>query len=142
MTKKKLVKNTFDYGLKQDISYLVESNDLYFRELKKFEDKTDEEIFDEAVRDAFQILKHWFHYNVPKWLNVMNELQKYVCEKNDLEPGDHSFYASQIENDFVRGNLSILAEYGIPKSAIKKLENKIPQDLGEDDVLNEIRENL
>jgi hypothetical protein len=36
--------------------------------------------------------------------------------------------------------LSILAEYGIPKSAIKKLENNIPHDLGEDDVLNEIRE--
>ncbi|KAF5433111.1 hypothetical protein C5S36_07025 [Candidatus Methanophagaceae archaeon] len=34
----------------------------------------------------------------------------------------------------------MLAEYGIPKSAIKKLENNIPQNLEEDDVLNEIRE--
>ncbi len=107
---------------------------------KRFIPMNNNELFDEAVRDAFQILKQWFHYKVPKWLNVMNELQKYICLKNDLEPGDYTVYANQIENDFVRRNLSILAEYGIPKSAIKKLENNIPQNLEEDDVLNEIRE--
>ncbi len=89
--------------------------------------------------DAFQILRHWFHYKVPKWLNVMNELQKFVCEKNKLKPGDYTFYASQIENDFVRGNLSILVEYGIPKSAVTKLENKIAPELGEDFIFDEIK---
>ena len=69
----------------------------------------------------------------------MNELQKYVCEKNNLEPGNYTYYASQIENDFVRENLSILVEYGIPKSAINKLENKISEDLDEDKVLDEIK---
>jgi adenylate kinase family enzyme len=110
MTLPKLIKVTFDYGIHQSISYLVESNNLYFKKLKKFENKTDEEVFDEAVRDAFQILRHWFHYKVPKWLNV-----------------------------FVRENLSILVEYGIPKSAINKLENKISEDLDEDKVLDEIK---
>ena len=106
---------------------------------KKFMPMDDSELFDEAVRDAFQILRHWFHYKVPKWLNVMNELQKYVCEKNNLEPGNYTYYASQIENDFVRKNLSILVEYGIPKSAINKLENKISKDLDEDKILDEIK---
>jgi adenylate kinase family enzyme len=139
MTLPKLIKVTFDYGIHQSISYLVESNNLYFKKLKKFENKTDEEVFDEAVRDAFQILRHWFHYKVPKWLNVMNELQKYVCEKNNLEPGNYAYYAHQIENDFVRKNLSILVEYGIPKSAINKIENKISKDLDEDKILDEIK---
>jgi hypothetical protein len=139
ITLPKLIKVTFDYGIEQSISKLVESNYLYFKKLKRFENKTDEEVFDEAVRDAFQILRHWFHYKVPKWLSVMNELQKYVCEKNNLEPGNYTYYASQIENDFVRENLSILVEYGIPKSAINKLENKIPKDLDEDKVLDEIK---
>ena len=106
---------------------------------KKFMPMDDSELFDEAVRDAFQILRHWFHYKVPKWLNVMNELQKYVCEKNNLEPGNYTYYANQVENDFVRRNLSILVEYGIPKSAINKLENKISKDLNEDRVLDEIK---
>lgn len=139
MTKDKLVKITHDYGIKQNISYLVDSNFLYFKKLKQYEKKTDKEVHDDAIMDAFQILRHWFHYKVPKWLNVMNELQKFVCEKNNLKPGDYTFYASQIENDFVRGNLSILVEYGVPKSAIIKLENKIPPNLSEDYIFEEIK---
>jgi hypothetical protein len=81
MTLPKLVKVTSDYGKGKDVSQLVESNYNYFRRLRKFEEKTDEEIFDEALMDAFQIFRHWFHYKVPKWLNVINSLQKYVCEK-------------------------------------------------------------
>lgn len=141
MTKDKLVKNTHDYGREKNISFLVESNYHYFRKLSRYERKTYKEVIDEAIRDAFQILKHWFHYKVPKWLNVINELQKYVCIKNSLKPGDYTFYANQIENDFIRGNLSILDEYGIPKSAIMKLEKKIPADLNEDHIFEEIKKN-
>lgn len=139
MTLEKLIKITFDYGVKQTISKLVEDNYLYFRKLKKFEVKSDDEVFDEAVRDAFQIIRHWFQYKVPKWLSVINELQKYVCIKNDLNPGNYSYYASQIENDFVRENLSILVEYGIPKSAIIKLEKKISSSIDQDNVLDVIK---
>ena len=77
----------------------------------------------------------------PKWLNVINELQKYVCRKNNLKPGDYTFYGTQIENDFIRKNLSILAEYGIPNSAIIKLENKISANLNEDYIFEEIKNN-
>jgi hypothetical protein len=69
----------------------------------------------------------------------MNELQKYVCEKNDIEPGNYSYYASQIENDFIRDNLSILAEYGIPTSAINKLSSRIDEKLSENEVINEVK---
>ena len=141
MTKNKLIKVTFDYGIKKNIIYLIKSNYSYLRKQKDFENKTNEEVLDKAIKDAFPILRHWFHYKVPKWLNVINELQKYVCEINGLKPGDYSFYASQIENDFVRGNLSILVEYGIPKSAITKLEKHIPKDLNEDFVFDIIRGN-
>lgn len=141
MTKAKLVKNTFDYGIEKNISFLIKSNYSYFRELSRYEGKTDKEVLDEAIRDAFQILKHWFHYKVPKWLNVINELQKYVCIKNSLKPGDYTFYGTQIENDFIRKNLSILAEYGIPNSAIIKLENKISANLNEDYIFEEIKNN-
>ena len=36
-------------------------------------------------------------------------------------------------------NLSILVEYGVPKSAINKLENKLSENLNEDQVLDEIK---
>ncbi|OQX20970.1 MAG: helicase [Candidatus Altiarchaeales archaeon A3] len=149
MTKDKLVQNTFTYGLQdnQNIIFLVNSNFKFYKnerekedkKYKKYKNMNDNELFDEAVRDAFQILGHWFQYKIPKWLNVMNELQKYVCEKNKLTPGNYTLYASQIENEFVRKNLSILVEYGIPKSAINKIKNKIPEDLSEDQVLDMIK---
>jgi len=135
MTLNKIVKVTFDYGHGQEILDLVNSNYSYFKTLKKYINKNDDDIFDEAVTDAFQILRHWFHYKVPKWLNVVSSLQQYVCEKNNLTPGNYTYYSSQLENDFVRENLSILVEFGIPKSAINKLQKLLPDKLNEDEIL-------
>jgi hypothetical protein len=143
MTREKLIFVTHKYGEEKDIAQLVRSNCSYLRSQKSkgvtgYKDKTEEELFDDAVRDAFWTLRHWFHYKVPKWLNVMNSLQKFVCEKNHLKPGNYTFFSTQIENDFVRENLAILVEYGIPQSAIEKLGRRLPENLDEDCVLNEI----
>jgi hypothetical protein len=139
MTIDKLVLVTFNYGNDQDINQLVSDNYRYFRTLQKNNKKSDEELFDDAVTDAFKILRHWFHYKVPKWLNVMNSLQKYVCEKHDLEPGNYTYYSTQLENDFVRENLSILIEYGIPRSAVDKLTKHIPGTMSEEVIIEEIK---
>jgi len=138
MTLLKLIRDTNFYRKHQSIPELVIDN-YYFRRLRENENKTDVKIFDDAVMTTFQILRRWFHYKVPKWLNVMSNLQKYVCEKNDLKPGNYTFFSNKIENDFVRNNLSILVEYGIPKSAIDKLEKRIPSDIDEEMVLDEIK---
>ena len=135
MTKNKITKVTFDYGNNQNIKNLISSNYKYFKKLDRFSDFENTEIYNEAIKEAFQILRHWFQYKVPKWLSVMNELQKYVCEKNNISSGNYSYYAGKIENDFIRSNLTILSEYGIPTSAINKLETKINKDLNEDGVI-------
>jgi hypothetical protein len=129
----------------QDIAQRVKSYFSYYKRLRSecrpgYKDKTDEELFDEAIRDAFWLLRHWFHYKVPKWLNVINSLQEFVCKKNSLEPGNYTYFSTQIENDFVRENLSILVEYGIPKSAIDKLQKRISASVSEDDVLRKIED--
>jgi hypothetical protein len=106
---------------------------------KGYKDMTDEEIFDEVVRKTFWIQRHWFYYKVPKWLNVISNLQEFVCKKNGLTPGNYTYLSNLIENEFVRKNLSILVEYGVPQSAILKLKDLIANDLGEDQVLEEIK---
>ncbi|NRG01595.1 helicase-related protein, partial [Paenibacillus dendritiformis] len=141
MTLKKLVKVTNDYSRLQNIMILVENNMKFYKTQKSYEKYDEDELFDFAIREAFQTLRHWFQYKVPKWLNVVNELQKYVCAQYNMRAGDYSFYASQIENDFIRENLAILVEYGVPNSAVKKLESMIPSNIGEDEVLNIIRRN-
>ena len=139
MTKNKLVKVTFDYGYKQDIRYLVKSNFDFMIKDERYEELSKQEILDEAIREAFQILRHWFQYKVPKILRTINLLQEYVCNERNIEHGNYSFYADKIENDFVQENLSILLEYGIPKSAIKKLEKYINANISEDEVIEKLK---
>lgn len=138
MTKEKIVKVTFDYGINKSIIELVKNNFVYKKKLERYDSWSDKEILDESIRDGFQILRHWFQYKIPKWLLVVNELQKFVCIELGVRPGNYTFYASSIESDFVRENLTILSEYGVPRSAIDKIEKYIDKDLNQDLVIKEI----
>ncbi|HCY75451.1 MAG TPA: helicase [Ignavibacteriales bacterium] len=140
MTKGKLINMTFNYGLNQNIEYLVQSNYSYLRRLTANNNISDSDLMDRAIQDTFQTMKHWFQYKVPKWLSVINEIQRFVCSEFRVRAGNYIFYANLIENDFLRENLAILSEYGIPSSAIRKLEKQIPSDLDQDSVLEFIRE--
>lgn len=141
ITKKKLVKMTFDYGYNKNINYLIGSQFDYDKGLDRNKDRSDADLRDEAIQIVFQAMKHWFQYKVPKWLSVMNELQRFICHERGLRCGSYSYYANLIENDFIRENLTILLEYGIPSSAIRKLEPSIPIDINQDNVLAFIRAN-
>ncbi|MFN3882370.1 MAG: DEAD/DEAH box helicase [Nitrincola lacisaponensis] len=138
MTKKKIVKVTFDYGINKSIIELVKNNFVYKKKHERYDSWSDKEILDESIRDSFQILRHWFQYKIPKWLLVVNELQRFVCNELGVRPGNYTFYASSIESDFVRENLTILSEYGVPRSAIDKIEKYIDKDLNQDLVIKEI----
>ncbi|MCL7753076.1 DEAD/DEAH box helicase [Polaribacter sp. Z022] len=141
MTAKRLTFMTFNYGLEQNINQLINSNFSYLRGMASNNNKSDVDLLDIAIQGVFQILKHWFQYKVPKWLSVINEIQKFVCQEKGLRPGNYSFYSNHIENDFLPENLSILSEYGIPRSAIKKLGVNIPKDMNQDIILDFIKEN-
>jgi hypothetical protein len=141
MTLPQLVKTTYDYVTNQNIEYLIKNRYQYLKGKPDYENVSDEDIIDDSIRTSFQILKHWFQYKVPKWLLVIHELQKFVCIEKGLSPGNYQHYASLIENEFVRENLTILTEYGIPISAIQKIEKHIAPDIKEDDVLDIIKKN-
>ena len=107
---------------------------------KKENNNNDENILlNEAIQEIFQIVKHWIQYKVPKWLAVINSLQELVCRENKKLCGDYSYYAYSLENDFLRDNLTILLEYGIPVSAIRKLEESIPKNISQDNILSHIQ---
>lgn len=139
-TASQITKITFDYGFGQDINLLIRNKFLYDRKQDRFNDLTDDQVLDNSIRYAFQVLRHWFSYKIPKWLQTLDKLQKFVAFEKGVHSGDYSFYASQIENDFIRPNLTILEEYGVPRSAIKKLENIISEDASEEMVFDAIRE--
>lgn len=92
-----------------------------------------------AIQEIFQIQKHWFEYKVPKWLNVMDSLQKFVANKLGIKPGDYSFIANKIENGFTNENVAILFEYNLPSTLINKLQLFIPISIQENDIINYIK---
>ncbi|MBQ8012582.1 MAG: hypothetical protein IJ265_13610 [Oscillospiraceae bacterium] len=79
------------------------------------------EFSDAAIETVFKFQKNWLQYKIPKWLNVLDSLQKYVAKELNIQAGDYSFVAEAIENEFIEPNLRILVEYGIPTSAIRKI---------------------
>lgn len=141
MTLKSLVTVTQIYGYNQNVWNLVENTYVYMRGLASNNEKTDIELKDDAIRQSFQILKHWFEYKIPKWLSVINSIQEFICHEQGLRAGNYSYFSNLIENDFLRENLTILSEYGIPGSAIRKLEKLIPANLSQDDVIRKIKIN-
>jgi hypothetical protein len=141
MTLNGLVTVTQIYGYNQSIWNLVDNTYAYLRSLATNNNLSDSEVKDEAIRQSFQTLRHWLEYKVPKWLSVMNSLQEFVCLERGLRPGNYAYFSNLIENDFLRENLSILSEFGIPSSAIRKLEKLIPEGIPQDSILKLISDN-
>ena len=111
----------------------ISVDDMFEKFPEEMQEKTDH-----IIERIFALQKNWLQYRAPKWINVVDSLQKYASEKLGLPAGDYSYVAEMIENEFVQSSLRILLEYGVPQSAVKKLQiilkmhkvdvNKISED--------------
>lgn len=141
MTKNGLTGFTLVYLSHHDEAYLIKNRFDFLIKQKEYERKPENEIYDAAIQYVFQTIRHWMQYKVPKWLSVVSELQKFVCEKKGLEAGDYTGIANLIENGFIPDNLSIMLEYGVPATAVRKIQKKLPKDILQDDIWTFIKEN-
>ena len=108
-----------DFLRKEGISF-NESNFSLQSFVKTYPEKA-RAISDEAIEQIFKFQKNWLQYKIPKWLNVVDSLQKYIAKELGIESGDYSYIAESIENEFLDSNIRILTEYGVPSSAIRKI---------------------
>lgn len=81
-----------------------------------------QEKVDNIIERVFALQKNWLQYRAPKWINVVDSLQKYATKKLGLRSGDYAYVAEMIENEFVQSSFRILLEYGIPLSAVQKIQ--------------------
>jgi hypothetical protein len=128
------------YRFHKNLNVIIQ--DIYNHSIGKLIYQTEQkevEHYDRAIETAFHIYRHWLQFTIPKTFRVVDNLQRYVCEKNGYKAGSYSYFVQQLENDFVQKNLSILIEYGIPSETVNKLEHNIPDDLSEDDVIKHIK---
>lgn len=106
-----------------------------------------QDIIDKAIEDVFSFQKNWQSYRAPKWINVVDSLQKYVCNQNNLPSGDYSYVAEMIENSFIDQEYRILLEYGLPQNAVETIQGicksqNIPSNITEEELLQAIKMNL
>lgn len=139
---KQLVRYLDIYRKKKNIMVIVD--DIYQGKVKNVKNMTPErklKYYDDSIEQAFHLYRHWFQFTVPKAFRVVDSLQRFVCTKHGRRPGSYSYFAQQLENDYIQENLSILTEYGVPASAVRQLEKNVPEDIDEDDVIEFIRRN-
>lgn len=135
MTKGKLVYITKNFGVKDGFIESIRSEYIFLSKQSTNKNKSKNQILDLAILNTMQVHRHWLKYKVPKWLNVIDNIQREICLKNGIKPGNYKLYASLLENEFVSSNLTHLIDLGVPASAIKKIEKNIPSNLPINQVL-------
>ncbi|HDX9492599.1 DEAD/DEAH box helicase [Bacillus thuringiensis] len=120
VTIRKHISNSLYVLIMEEQKYLKQQNPKW----------TEKRVIDTAIENVFREKRHWISYKVPKWLNVVNLLQKVLCKNEGLATsGDYSFFASYLENEGVEERFSLLIDMGIPSSVINKIDHLIPDDL-------------
>lgn len=120
-TVNQMINNDIEYRAKKlaeekEIDY-ISVDDMFERFPIEMQERTDN-----IIEKIFSLQKKWLQYRAPKWINVVDSLQKYATKKMELQSGDYSYVAEMIENEFVQSSLRIFLEYGIPHSAVQKIQ--------------------
>jgi hypothetical protein len=68
------------------------------------------------------VARQWFDYKLPKLLAAASELQAYVFGRLELKSGNYAYLSALLENSFFKGALSVLLDYDVPASAVRKME--------------------
>lgn len=119
----------------------ISINDMFKQFPEEMQERTDN-----IIEMIFALQKNWLQYRAPKWINIVDSLQKYATSKCNLQSGDYSYVAEMIESEFIQSNFKILLEYGVPRSAIQKIQTAFEinhintKALAEDDLMNSIIE--
>jgi len=76
---------------------------------------------DEAVENVLEFVRTWATFNFPKYLGVIDRIQRELLPQMHRRPGNYSVYAATVENLFTKVGVIALDEYGIPIQIGEKL---------------------
>ena len=135
---KQLTVMTKQYLVGKNIHDLIHRNlnNDYWKE--KFPD--DIQRVQEVVLLCLSVYRHWFEFKLPRLLVAISGLQNYVLSENGYKPGNYTYLASLLENSFINGSLTVLMDYDVPSSAIRKFQRIFTQNESWGDVKNRLNE--
>ncbi len=102
--------------------------------------KVEPEEINEAIENILDFVRGWAQYNFPKYLMALNRIQNEIYSERNLEPGDFSYFATQIECLFTDPLFVALDEYGIPIQTSSKIKSNLDLNGDLDYLLKQIRE--
>lgn len=86
-----------------------------------------------AINEILRFQRLYARFKIPKLLAVVESIQKYIFKnRSDNDCGNYSVFASMLENERVPERLQFLVDYGVPSTAIIKLDLKIPKNIVDD----------
>ena len=77
-----------------------------------------------AVEMVLTFLRKWAEFNFPRYLAVLDSIQRSVFERNGLEPGNYQVYGAAVKQLFLPLSATVLEEYGLPFQITMKLEGR------------------
>nr|VFK12480.1 MAG: DEAD/DEAH box helicase [Candidatus Kentron sp. LPFa] len=74
----------------------------------------------EAVARVLRFDRNWASFDFPQYLMALDRIQKYIFTRENMQCGNYSYYASQVESLFLPKLCAALDEYGIPATLTMK----------------------
>ncbi|WP_228444482.1 DEAD/DEAH box helicase [Macrococcoides canis] len=97
--------------------------------LKKEKDK-EKDYLNIAINQVLNFQKNFANFEIPRLLKVVESIYNYVLmAKGEEELADYSRFISLLEGEKVDKRLQFLLDYGIPSSALRKIEKNIPLEI-------------
>ncbi len=94
---------------------------------------------DDIVEDAIDFLRSWANFAFPRFLMVVDGIQRAVFSKLGRRPGDYGFFSAQIQNWFLDPAIMALDEYGIPTQLGQRLDRYLRPEGDLDAALDRLR---
>jgi hypothetical protein len=88
---------------------------------------------DDVVLEVLRFLRSGLTFGFPKYLRVIDNIQRDVLPRMGAEPGDYTQFAAAAEGAFLPAPLSSLDEYGLPLELVGKLQHDLVPE-GPDDL--------
>lgn len=137
--------NLMDYGVSSSSQLAWHINELrtqknlpaYLRDAVA--NRRQEQTPSEAINLRLKFIRNMMCFRLPRDVMAINKIQADVLAKKDIEFGDFSFFAEQLENMFLDPLFTALDEYGIPTQISTQIKSLILPSEHLNDLLAKLR---
>ena len=93
----------------------------------------------QAVEDTLSFLRNWAEHNFPRYMRVLDQIQRHVLTTHGKRAGNYDLICSQVKHWFMPLSATVLEEYGVPFQISLKVESRYKLGETVDDILANLK---